>query len=279
MRTIIFAVVLTCMFAVSQAVLGNPVAKGVVRPGWEVELRSAVSGALREVAAEGDRVEAGQVVAVVDEAVARARVEVARARVDQRAALDRATAAQQQARQRVERVRQAVDENSAKAWELQEAETKLAIATAAVEEAREAQRVRRVELDIALATLERHTLRSAGDAEVVRVVADVGASVSTQTIILELADLTTLRVDLYLPVSTAADLRLDDRIRLDTTLAETSTIVAAVAYIDPRVDAGTGRQRCVLTIENPDRSLPSGFEVTFDANSTAASTTAGLSAE
>ena len=242
--------------------------RGVTRAGWQIELRAGVAGTLSRVAAEGDRVSAGDEVARVDDAVARAQLAAAENRANRRAAVERAGVDEQRAKRRLDRVRAAVAEGSAQEWELREAEADHAAAAAAVREAGEVVRGAEAEVAVARAALARHALIAARAGEVVRVHAEAGAWVAERDVVAEVADLSTLRADLFVDSGHAATLNVGDRrwlVRPDSGAA----VAATVEYVDPRLDPASGRRRCVFIIANRDRRLPAGFEVALPAASVA----------
>ena len=257
MRTAaVLIVLLICLPA------AGAVGRGIAQPGRQAALHPAVGGVLSEVAVEGDRVSAGDVLARVDDAVAAAQVRAARLRAAATADRDRAAIAQEQARRVLERTRAAAADGAAEDWEVREAQVAHALAEAALRGEDERLALAAADLTAAEAALDRHALRAGFDGEVVRVAREAGASVAPGEAVLELADLTTLRAEVYLPATTTFDVGSTRTLR--TSLASAPSVEARVVYVDPRIDPASGRRRCVFEIANPDRRLPSGFEVTVD---------------
>ena len=237
-------------------------ALGSVRPAREVLLRPQIEGVLADVrVAEGQRVSAGEVLAVVDDAAQRAHVEAARLRASGTAARDKASVALAQAAGQLARTRSAHGQDAAQDWELDEAQAAHAVAEAEYRLTDQALALAAAELRAAEALLDRHALRAPFDAAVLRAHVDRGATVGRQDVVFELADLSALEADVFVPAAWLGHLRIGEPAALAAGVPVGRPLAGTVAHVDPRIAAGSGRVRCVITIDNADLALPSGFEV------------------
>ena len=239
-------------------------AVGSVSPAREVALHPQVDGLLREVrVAEGQRVAAGEVLAVVDDRAQRARTDAARLRASTTAGVDKARVALTQAADRLTRTRAAHDQQAAETWELEQAVAAHDVAAADLALAEQAHELAVAELAAAEALLDQHTLRAPFDAVVLAVHADAGATVSRGGAVVELADLAELEAEAFVPAAWLASVEPGQAVTLRAESPVGRTLAGTVTHLDPRITPGSGKVRCTVSIDNADLTLPSGFQVTL----------------
>ncbi len=200
------AAVLALLFPLPSASAETPASPvgpvGVVRPSREVVLKASTAGVLAEVlVAEGQRVEAGQPLARMDDAVQAARVAAARVRASATADADELAAAAAATRRELTRTREASATGAAPAWELEAAETALTIAEARHAAALQRRELAAAELAVEEALLARHRIIAPFTAVVLAVEADAGASLTPADPLLRLAALDPLEATVHVPVS------------------------------------------------------------------------------
>lgn len=174
---------------------GIVAAEGTIE-GTEIILAAAVPGTLAMVAAEGEKVAEGQVVARIESAALAARVAQAEAGVDA------ALAAERQARAAAaavpDGVPEAVQEQAQAALDAAAAQVRLARAT----------------LDEARAVAEQREVSAPGSATVLAQLTQPGELVVPGAPLLALADLSALYVQIYVPQRQMVELHLNDPARV-----------------------------------------------------------------
>ena len=264
--SLLAALLLALPVAAPAAAAEGPV--GVVRPSREVVLKAPLSGALAEVlVAEGQRVEAGELLARVDDAVQAARVAAARVRAAGAAEVAEAAANVEAAERELGRTREAAATGAAPAWELEAAETAVTVAEARRVAATERHALAGAELAVEEALLRRHRLTAPFAGVVLAVEADPGSSLSAQDPVLRLATLDPLEATVYVPAEHHRLLRPEAAgtdFRLVPRLPGAADLDATLTAALPEIDPGSRSFRCVFRIDNPGAALPTGFTVELE---------------
>jgi cobalt-zinc-cadmium efflux system membrane fusion protein len=236
---------------------------GIMNPSHDVTLAAPRDGVLAEVLVrEGDAVEAGQIVARLDDRAARASVEVARSISERLGEVEYARADLELACSLLDRLERASEANAAGPTELHEAASRVALAQAsldiAVEERLQAQR----SLELEQARLAELSIRAPFDGVVVETPGEAGGALTLGSPIVRIVSLETLRGEIYLPSALFGSVAVGDRCTLDASPPAGPIVVAAVVAVDPRIDPASDTFRCWVELANPDRRLPAGFTVT-----------------
>lgn len=265
--------VFTSLLFASAAVGQNPrrslsktsprAASGIAMPEKDVVLSVPVEGVLLHLdVEEGAVVKAGQVLARLDDRLARAAVAAATSVVARKAEIDHATEELVLAEKKLARLEAAG--KSVSRMLVEEARTRHKQATASLKSAREAQVQAERNLDVERARLERLTIRAPFDGRVTKIFATRGATLTTAHELLRLVALETLRVDLHLPIAQYKTLRAKQAYRLRAATPVDRPLIAELLFVDPMLDAATRTVRCRFRILNPKAVHPAGFAVTFD---------------
>lgn len=211
-----------------------------------VEVRPLVSGTLLDVrVSEGDPVEAGQILAMIDPATQASMVRQAMA------GLDAALVAQADAQSTHART---------KALGLNAARVALETAARAVQTAAQEVARMRALLEQAQIQLARFTIRAPVAGAVLVLTAEPGQTVEPATAMMTIADLGQLVVETDVDESYATQIRLDQRAALQLA-GETAVRPGHVSFVSQRVDAATGGLAIELTAETP-LAAPIGLTVT-----------------
>lgn len=211
-----------------------------------VDVRAQVGGILAEVSVvEGDSVQSGGVVALIDSTAQQAALRQAVA------GLDAALVAQEQAQATLERTR---------ALGATVARTALENATSAAQTA--AQEVARMTamLDQADIRLGNFTIRAPMTGKVLSLNAEPGESIDPSTVLMTIADLAQLIVETDVDEAYATQIRSDMPAVLQLT-GETVTREGRVSFVSQRVDAATGGLAVKLAFDTPV-TAPVGLTVT-----------------
>lgn len=211
---------------------------GSARGARSVDLSFAITGRIADIpVAAGDRVEAGTVVATLDDAAAALAVE-------------RAQLVLQDAQAAVDRLSQLAATGTATAIQRQEAE--LALRTAELD-LQEAQRA-----------LDDHRLAAPVAGVVGLIEARPGDLVPGAAPITRIEDRTTLILDFRVPERVAPLVRLGDAVSASAVSLPGDPVTGRITAIDNRVDDASRTLRLQATIANPDDRFRAGMAFRID---------------
>ncbi|PWE32598.1 efflux transporter periplasmic adaptor subunit [Maritimibacter sp. 55A14] len=208
-------------------------AVGTTRARQSVEIVPEAAGRLVEILIEpGATVEAGDVLARLDDEIQRADLTEAEARlVEQRQAL--------------ERIRRLRETNAVAQATLEEATARLAAASA--------------ELDRARRRMAERTIRAPFAGVVGLTDADLGARVDEDTMLTRLDDLSEIEVEFSLPETLFAGVRLGQELTAFSAAFPERDFVGRVAAYDSRIDPVSRSFKTRAVIPNPENLLPAGM--------------------
>lgn len=248
-------------------VIGNPVKAQstnlfdcVIKPREIIQLGSAVEGVLIERPVErGVIVEAGQVVARLDDVNQQQAVRLARLEAERDIEVrSRQAAAKFRANETV-RIADLANRNLTAKIEVGRAELEQRLSELALEAARMDQAFAQAELELAETVLGQRTIRSSVAGVITETNAAPGDYINAQSVILTLARLDILNVEVFLPTDlfglpvegSTATVLLDDPIG--------GSYKAMIETVDRVFDAASGTFGVRLTIPNSDYALPAGL--------------------
>lgn len=235
---------------------------GVARPVHDVIKTAPVDGVIMELrCAEGDLVKAGDPLAILDNRVAVAAVAAARAATDRIAAIDMAKRNIEFARRHLDRVEEAAASQASNATEVDEARAELARAEAALAMAIEDRTQARLNLALEEAKLEQHVIRAPFDGRVVRVLSDLGATVTPSTPILQIVAMDTLVIELPMPARCYGSLQEGQYYELHADDPVLTPLACRLRVQGQVIDSASGTFRCVFDVPNGSGTLPAGFSV------------------
>lgn len=211
----------------------NVEAVGTTRARQSVEITPLAAGRVVELAINpGDRVEAGAVLARLDDEIQRADLAEAEALLDE----------QRRASARAEQLRQtrAVAETV-----VEQAHARLAVAEATANRARR--------------RLEDRTVRAPFAGHVGLTDTDLGAQVNPGDVLTRLDDLTEVEVEFSLPETHFAEIAIGMPVSAASAAFPGRQFAGAVAAIDSRIDPVSRAFRVRARIPNPKGELPAGM--------------------
>ncbi len=233
---------------------------GIAESARLVELAAPLDGVvMRLPVAEMDDVQAGQPLLELDDRVARAALDIASAVAQRTGQLSRAKGELRWAIRFQQRVEEAFQQQAASELELDEAGSRVEQAQAALKQAREANREARAELELEQARLALHTVAAPFRGRLIRLRAKVGQTVKAGEPLMTLADLSTLVVEMNVPIQFFNQLELSRSYTLAAQAPLNRELPARLVSTEPIVDAATETFRCVFEIENRHLELPAGF--------------------
>jgi len=231
----------------------------MVMPNEMIEIGSAITGLIEEVLVErGDYVEAGQVVARLESTVEEAAVRVAQARALRRGELESSKVSMELGEKRRQRALNLFQRDSLSLDTREEVETEATLAALELEQAQENLRIASLQLDQAVAFLERHTIRSPIPGFVIERLMAPGEVVDEETM-LRIAQIDPLRVEVILPSQLFGRIRPGDRAEIVPEPPLDRARSAEVSIVDPLIDGPSGTFGARLLLPNPDHDLPAGL--------------------
>lgn len=207
--------------------------EGLVLPFQEVTLSAAVNGLVASVnVEEGESVVSGQILAQLADAEARLEVERS-AKVVELKRFDAEGTEKLLEREMVRR-----DEAMEKQVEL---------------------RIAELQSELAEVALERRRIRAPFSGVVVARGKEPGEWAEPGAAFFKLIAFDQVYLQLLLPHSVASRLEIGQALEIESSReSEELGATGAIAFIDPRVDAGSGFQRVKLLLDNPDRRILPG---------------------
>lgn len=253
-----------------------PSLPGIANPRRRVTLTAPIEGPLFALnCEEGQRVERGAILAVIDNRVAAAATRLAAEEAAQQGGIARAEAELDAANKLLARMTRAGERHAASELEVERAQSAVEQAKAMLEQAHEQRAAAQVALALEQAKLETYNICAPFDGHVVRIRSEVGETLTLVKPVLELVDTSRLRVELYLPMQCYAGLEGGANYRLAASDPVNKTLPARLVLKDHDIDPGMQTFRCVFEIDNPDDTLPSGFTARLLAPQSALAASAG----
>ncbi|MEM1185718.1 MAG: efflux RND transporter periplasmic adaptor subunit [Planctomycetota bacterium] len=238
--------------------------RAIAQPARRAQLSVGLDEPIVEIfVQEGDRVEAGQPIARLDDRLVLAQLASAEAKVSFKGALAVADAELGYAKTRYERMALAHEKGAASFSELQDARLQLRKAEAARVTTQENMTLDRLRRDELRAMLERHTIVAPFAGVVERINADAGETPGAANPIVELVETARLRVEAHLPAARYGAVAPGDTLRLHASDPVGTELVAIVDAISPVLDAPTRTFRCIAYVDNANANLPAGLTVTL----------------
>jgi RND family efflux transporter MFP subunit len=237
-----------------------PSLPGIANARRRVTLTAPLEGVLLELrCAEGNSVERGAILAVLDNRVPLAAAKLAAAEATQMAAIVRAESDLETARKLVARMTQAGANHAASELEVERAHAAADQAEATLQQAREQQAAAQAGLDLERAKLEAYNIRAPFAGRVTRIHGEQGETLTLVKPLLELTDASRLRVDLYVPIACYSRLEEGASYQLWASEPLLRAVSGRLVLKDKDIDPGTQTFRCVFEIDNAAGELPSGF--------------------
>lgn len=241
------------------------IVRGPTRPQLLATLGPQSDGVVRAVAvAEGDRVATGDVLLRLDDAVQVARIGLARVAAEAEGDLRQARVQHEEALVVLARTQQAATRGAANEWEVRQARARAEVTRAVADGAEERRRIEQRRLDLELAQQAQLVILAPFDGVVTRIDTVPGATLTRADRPITVADLTVLEAVLYVPAQAWTVLRVGRSYPLLLSDPVDRAVEARLRYMDPVMDAASGRFRAVFTIANPDGAIPAGLEAGLD---------------
>ncbi|MCP4174612.1 MAG: efflux RND transporter periplasmic adaptor subunit [Fuerstiella sp.] len=237
----------------------SPVIEGFTEPYADINMAASEMGILARVTVkEGDAVEAGQLLANLDDAVLRASLAVAKAGMSAKGELQYATTQLELKTVELQKLTQLFRRNHASQRELDRVAGEIRIAESRFQSVQEDLAVRRLEYARIQAQVKQRHILSPIQGVVDEVRKDSGEFVSpTDPVVMRIVQLDPLRVVFSVPVDRRQEIVAGTPVQLQ--IGPTSApALATVEYVSPTVDAASGTFRVKVRLPNPEQKWHSG---------------------
>lgn len=243
--------------------------EGFSEPFRRIDLAAAEPGILTKLfVIEGEKVKAGQLLALLDREVLEISAKIAERAKDSRGRLQAATAERDQREQRLQRLRTIEPKRFASADEIARAETELAVSAANLLAAQEQLAIDALEFEKAQALLERRSLRSPIAGVVTKLHREEREFVSViNPTIVTVVQLHPLRVIFPVPTTTALNLAANQPVKI--TIPELKQeAVGRVELVSPVTEAESGTVRVKVLIDNAEGKYRAGVRCVLSTPAT-----------
>lgn len=254
----------TSPLSASRVLAVNPreVLPGLTRPAREATLGVPFDATIAEIlVAEGQRVQAGEPIAQLDDRVAREALRVAEQTASQLASIDRARAVLERA---ADSLRHAEAVHASRAMndeQIAEARHRRDLAAADLRLAEEAHARAVDQRALSEAQLAEHRIHAPFGGVVVRVHAEPGEVLGPGEPLVEIIAADQVVTDLHLPAGIAMTLKPGDPVALSLAAPLGAVVEGLVKYAEPRVDPSSGTARVVFAFDQPAGTIPPGVLV------------------
>lgn len=234
----------------------------VTRPSLDAELGFTISGRVAQVLVrEGDPVEAGDPIVLLDDRVAKLERDQLAARAESTAQLEAARAQLELAETDLRRVEQLVEDEVAGPYELERQQLTVRQARANVAIQEEAKRLAELRLQAAQANLAEYTIRAPAPGVVERIEVEPGEPVTALEPIVRLVRTDPLRVNAATPTAQTLALEPGDPAWVGFDVADQldwrQSVIVSIARV-----AEAGSETRTVRIETPNADdLPAGARV------------------
>ncbi len=230
----------------------------LVKPEMYVDLSSSVDAILENVLVDtGDHIKKGQPLVKLERTVEIARVHLARMQANSDSEIDNRRVQLQYAKRNSKRIKNLYARKSVSLFDKDKADTEVALAEIELEKATENKKIAQLNLELALAELERRTIRSPIDGIVVDRYSMVGESVVERTI-MKLAQVDPLRVELIAPTEYFGLIKEGMEVDIYPERPANKSYKATVTIVDQLIDPASGSFTVRMALPNPDDQLVGG---------------------
>jgi len=231
----------------------------IIEPFRSVEIGSPVTGLIKTIHVEWtDVVEAGQILVELESGAERAAVRLARAQAEMSEEIKSREATASLLERRRVRLMRLYEEGTLSLDLREEVETEAEVARIQLEQAHAEQRLASLNLEHAVALLQRRAIRSPLSGVVVERLMSPGERVE-EDVILKIAQIDPLRVEVILPSSAFGSIEVGMRAAVVPEFPSDTVHGASVTIVDQVVDAASGTFAVRLELPNPDHEIPGGL--------------------
>ena len=232
---------------------------GFTEPYRSIEVAANEMGTISKVeVVEGQRIEAGAILARLNDDIHAASVGMAKEKLESKGRLHSAQAELNIQQDRYLKLVGLFQRQNASQIEVDRAQAQLEVAKASVESVEDDFRIATFEYKRAVAQLEMRRLRSPIDGVVTRIHKDSGEFVSaSDPVVVSVVQLNPLKVTFSVPQSMTRQLSTGLHVDLEMG-SDRSSAPGVVEFVSPTTDAQSGTRRVTIRIDNSDQLWQSG---------------------
>ena len=231
----------------------------VIKPKALIEISSGKDGRILEIAfSRGDSVQAGDLLVQLDDTQARLQLEVSEARAADMGEIRSQETRLEFRKKELERASELSSRNVTSEAVREDAEIEVALTELAVDEARLAQHLARLEVKQAEAELARRRIESPVDGVITEVEASPGEYATEQTVLMTIAEIDPLYVEVFAPLKYLKAFAVGQRHVVSLAEPLTGDVDATVTVVNSVLDAASGTFGVRLEIPNPHRAIAAG---------------------
>jgi RND family efflux transporter MFP subunit len=230
----------------------------LVKPEMYVDISSSVDGVLETILVnKSDDIKKGQILAQLESSVEQAKVNLARHQANINNPVHTKKIRLEFTKRHSQRIENLHRKKAVSFKDKDEADTEVAIAKADLLQAKIERKKAKLQLELALAELNRRTIRSPIDGIVIQRYIMPGESVDDRPI-LQLAKIDPLLVEVVAPSELFGLIKKDMKVQIYPEAPANSTYQATVSVVDKIIDAASGSFSVRLALPNPDDKLIGG---------------------
>lgn len=233
--------------------------EGFTEPYADINVAAAEMGTLASVSVrDGDEVQAGQLIAQLDNSVLSASLEVARAGMQSQGELLSAKSQLKLKNVELQKFSELLSRNHASQQELDRIQGEVWVAEGRLKSVEEDLNIRRLEFARIQAQLKQREVRATIDGVIVEVKKDHGEFVSpSDAVVARIVQLDPLMVVFSVPTDRRSSLSRGDVV--DMQIGQHPEVAQGqIEYVSPTADASSGTLKVKVRLPNPDRIWHSG---------------------
>lgn len=234
--------------------------QGVAAPIKQIMVKAPLDGIVAKVLVEeGQKVEAGQLLIHLDDALQALAVEGARLRAIDESELTQAKLALEDAQLKYDQAQELYGKGAMSTFELQQARLRRDVAQAQIGAAESNRKLAQANLSLEQEKLKRYQLTAAFAGRILVLNTEEGSNITQEDQLLLLVALDKLEAKLHLPISIFGQLEVGKQYRLEAEEPVNREVTATLVNVDRVIDSASRTFRCTFTIDNADEKLPAGF--------------------
>ncbi|NOY71738.1 MAG: efflux RND transporter periplasmic adaptor subunit [Gammaproteobacteria bacterium] len=231
----------------------------LIEPFVQVDIGSPIKGVLLSLSVEkNDTVKKGQVLAKLESTVEKANVDLARARSKLDGEIQSGQVTLAMVSRQQTRISDLFEKKAVSSQKKDEADMEKQLADLNLKKIKKKKELAHLELQRAIASLERRTVRSPLSGIVIERYMSPGEFVK-ELPILKIAKIDPLKVEAVLPASLFGKIKKGMRAEVTPELPKNTILHGKISAVDRIIDASSGTFRVNVLLPNKDHAMPGGL--------------------
>lgn len=260
-----YAFLIFCCTTVHAIDIGEPEFDCLIEPFVQVNVGSPIKGVLLSLHIEkNDTVKKGQILAKLESTVEKANVNLARARSKLDGEIKTSLVTLAMVTKQQTRINNLFEKKAVSSQEKEEADMEKKLADLQLTRMKKKKTLARLELQRAIANLERRTVRSPLSGIVVERYISPGEFVK-ELPILKIAKIHPLKIEAVIPASMFGKITMGMKAEVIPEFPRNTVLHGQVSAVDRIIDASSGTFRVNVLLPNKDHAIPGGLRcsITF----------------